>query len=210
MSYLPNPSEGGGDFTPPPAGAFPAICYRVVDLGTQKSSYKGEDKFQHKVMLSWELKGDETVMDDGSPMSIHQRYTWSMYDNAVLRKHLESWRGAKFTERDFGPGGFDVKNLLGKSCLLSIVHDEKGDRTFANVSAISKLPKGMSAGTLINEAIYLWLSPEGFDRTVFDKLSDGLKSTISKSPEYAVLISGRTSNGQKPTREQFERDESPF
>jgi hypothetical protein len=33
--YLPRPSES--NFRPVPAGTWPAICYRVVDLGTQES-----------------------------------------------------------------------------------------------------------------------------------------------------------------------------
>jgi hypothetical protein len=206
MSTLPNPNEGG-DFVLPPEGPTPAICYRVIDIGTQTSSFQGEEKHQHKVIIGWELKGEETIMDDGQPMSIHQRYTWSMFDRAILRQHLESWRGQKFTERDFGPGGFDIKNLLGKACLLNIVHNPKGERTYANISAITKLPKGMTAGSLVNNPVYLWLSPEGFDRAVFDALSDGLKRTIEKAPEYVKLKSG---NGSRPAMAREERDEIPF
>lgn len=208
MSTLPKPE--GGDFTPPPAGAFPAICYRVIDLGTQTSSFNGEEKPQHKILIGWELKGEETIMDDGQPMSIHQRYTWSMFENATLRKHLEGWRGAKFTERDFGPGGFDVRNLLGKACLLSIVRNTKGERTYANIQAITKLPKGMVAGSLINNPVYLWLSSEGFNQGVFDALSDGLKRTIEKSPEYQRLKANPVGNGKSAVQQYEEDDRIPF
>jgi hypothetical protein len=190
-------------------GTHPAICYRVIDLGTQHSSYKGGEKEQHKVMLSWELKGDDTLMEDGSPMSIHQRYTWSMFDRAVLRQHLESWRGSRFTDADFGPGGFDVRKLLGVPCLLGIVHEERNGRTYANVRGISRMPKGMSAGSLVNEPIYLWLSPEGWNQATFEKLSDHIQATIKKSPEYLKLMAQPQSRPEAPAA-AFVDDEIPF
>lgn len=186
MPHLPKPSDGG-EFVPPPAGTFPAICYRIIDLGTQETTFQGERKEQHKVLLSWELKSDETIMDDGQPMSIHQRYTWSMHEKATLRRHLEAWRGAKFKDSDFGPGGFDVKNVLGKSCMLTIMHNESNGKTYANVASVSKLPKGMTAGELHNKTMLIWLTRDEFDRDAFDELSDGLKMTIKKSPEYNNL-----------------------
>jgi hypothetical protein len=197
MPALPKPTEGG-DFTPPPEGTFPAICCRIIDLGTQVRSFKGEEQHKHLVMLSWELKDDETIMEDGRPMTIHQRYTWSMHEKATLRRQLEAWLGRKFKESDFGPGGFDVRDLLGMPCLVSITHDEgREGKVFANVATITKLPKGMTAGSLINDKVFLWLEPGEFDQATYDSLSDGLKATIAKSPEYQQLM-GRAPVQRKP------------
>src|SRR5262245_51935946 len=111
------PKPTGGDFTPPPAGTHAAICYRLVDLGTQMGEYKGQPKEQHKIVVSWELVDEN--MDDGKPFSIHQRYTFSLHEKAKLRADLESWRGRTFTEEELN--AFDLENLLGKPCLVSIV-----------------------------------------------------------------------------------------
>jgi hypothetical protein len=196
--YLPKPTEGG-DFTPPPEGTFPAICYRFIDLGTQTTAFKGEEKTQRKIMLSWELKDEETVMDDGTPLSAHRRYTWSMHQRAMLRKHLEAWRGKKFEDSDFGPGGFDARNLLSKACLVSITHTEGNEgRIFGDVASITKMPKGMSAGQLINPPVFLSLEPSEFDKVVFEALSENLKNIIKRSPEYQRLSApsnGRPANG---------------
>jgi hypothetical protein len=188
--HLPKPSEGS-DFAPPPAGTFPAICYRFIDLGTQQTTFKGDQKEQHKILLSWELKDDECMMEvegEMMPMTIHQRFTWSMHEKATLRKMLESWRGLKFQEKDFGPGGFDVRNLLSKACMLAIVHSEKEGKAYANVASVLKLPKGMQAGQLVNPTAFLALERGLFDQKVFDGLSDGLQATIKKSPEYHELF----------------------
>jgi len=182
--HLPKPSEGG-DFTPPPAGVFPAICYRFIDLGTQASTFQGQTKQQHKVMLSWEITDSEVKMDDGRPFTISQRYTWSMSDKATLRKSLESWRGKPFEEADFGPDGFDTRNLVGAPCMLSITRVEKDGKTYANISAITKLPRQMPAGELTNEKVYFAL--DDFKAADLAKLSDSLQTIIKASPEYQAL-----------------------
>lgn len=188
--YLPEPNES--NFTPPPAGTHLAVCTRIIDLGTQKTTYQGETKVQHKLMLTWELPDEQ--MEDGRPFTISKRYTWSMSDKATLRKHLEAWRGQAFKPSDFGPGGFDLKNVLGKGCVLSITQDEKDGKVYANIASVGKLMKGTSAPPTINEQVYFWLHEERFDPEVYARLSEGLRGIISGSPEYGELI--RIRNGE--------------
>jgi hypothetical protein len=180
--YLPEPT---GDFELPPAGTHLAVAYRVIDLGTQKSSYQGKEKDAHKIIISWELP--EEKMSDGRPFTISNRYTWSMNEKALLRKNLEAWRGKAFSVEDFGPKGFNIKNILGKGCLLTITEKENGDKHYANVTGISKLMKGMTTPELINEQVYLWLLPDLWEPITFFKLSQGLQAVIMQSPEYAKL-----------------------
>jgi hypothetical protein len=114
-----------------------------------------------------------------------------MSEKATLRHYLESWRGRAFTEADFtGPNRFDMKNVIGKPCLLSIVHTHKDGKTYANISSISGLPKGMAAPVAVNEQVYFSLEKDRFDPLVLDGLSDKLKETIKNTPEYRELIEG--------------------
>lgn len=209
--YLPVPSEGG-EFAPPPAGVFPAICYRFIDLGTQTTSFNNETKHQHKVMLSWEITDPEERMEDGRPWTISQRYTWSMHEKSTLRKTLESWRGKAFEEADFGPGGFNVQKLIGAPCLMSLVRVDKDGKTYTNISAVTKMPKGMDAGTLANETIYFAL--EDYDSAVFSKLSESLQNIIKASPEYQALGRPRASGEYVPPHFDgdpgWSPDEAPF
>lgn len=181
------PPSSGGDFTPPPAGTHLSICYRVIDLGTQHVDWQGETKHQHKIMVSWEMP--EEKMDDGRPYSISQRYTFSSHEKARFRQDLESWRGAKFTEADLAgpPSGFHVRKLLGVPCLLTVVHNVRQHKTYANISGVAKIMKGMQVSPLANEKVYLSLDPAEFSRETFDKLSSGLRAVIEKSPEYQEL-----------------------
>jgi hypothetical protein len=169
----------GTDFELAPVGVHPSRCYRVIDLGTQKSSYKGVAKMQHKVLLSFELLGDQR-MKDGKPYMISVRYTMSTSEKSQLRHDLESWRGAQFTEAEIA--AFEVSKVLDKYCLLNVIHEKNGERTYANVSAIMPLPRNMPKPEAVNEAILFDLDKR--DMRIFETFGDSLKATIMASAEW--------------------------
>jgi hypothetical protein len=195
------PKSEGGNFELTPAGTFPGRCYRFIDLGSHDQEFQGESKgLKRLVMVGFELPTE--LMADGRPFSIHKRYTWSTHEKANMRKDLEAWRGAKFTEADFGPGGFDVRNLLGVPCTLTIVHSERDNNTYANLAGIGKAMKGMHTPDPVNAPVYFTLDPDGFDQAVFDTLSDKLKDFIRATPEYRRLTNGNEYGKQKGAEER--------
>ncbi len=199
------------NFTPPPAGAHTAVCIGFVDMGTQpKSPFYEDGKPAHKVRITWEL---DEMMEDGRPFTASKTYTWSMSDRATLRTHLESWRGRPFKKEDFGANGFDTKNLLGKSCTLTIQHKEINGDTRAVVAGVAPLMKGMKAMKPLSDTIYLSLDPEAFDAAVLEKLGEKTRELITASPEYAALVSVK--NGKDKYSDQTAHtddldDEIPF
>lgn len=180
--YLPKPNDT--NFEPPPAGTHLAVCYRVIDLGTQDVEWQGQAKKQRKIMLSWELPDEH--MADGQPFSVHQRYTLSSSERSKLRQDLEAWRGTPFSEADYGT--FRIEKVIGIGCLLGIVHAQKNGNTYANISALMKLPKGQKAPDLLNPPCYFSLDPAEFNQATFDALSNGLRAVIEKSPEYQEIM----------------------
>ena len=208
--FLPKPE--GGNFTPPPAGNHVAICYRFLDLGTQSIEWKGAQKLQRKVLISWELPHELMIDGEyaGQPFTIGRRYTWSMSEKANLRHDLESWRGKAFTDEDFsGPKRFDIRNVLGKPCMLSIVHESKDGSTYANIKGIGAMPKGMTVPQPVNKPVYFSLERDFFDNAILDGLSDKLKETIKGSPEYRELVDG-TYRRPATNGETVLDDEIPF
>jgi len=208
--YLPKPTEGG-DFTPAPAGTFIATCYRFIDLGTHTSEFNGDRKTRREVMLSWEL--NDEFMDNGKPFTINKRYTWSMHEKSTLRKHLEAWRGVPFKDDDFdGPNRFNIKNIVGKPCTLTVSHTAKDGKTYSGVSGVGKMMKGAQAAPLCNPAVYLALTPDDFDAAAYGQLSDYYKQLIASSPEYQEIFKSRTQPddpGLPDQREGFD-DGIPF
>jgi hypothetical protein len=178
-------ATGGKEFELPASGAVLGRCYMVADLGTQDTTFKGTPKKAHKILISWELS---EKMADGRPFSISSRYTLSLFDQAILRQHLESWRGKSFTEAELA--GFDVKNVLGAYCLLSVVHNKEGDKTYANVKGVMPVPKGMEKFAPVNKDLYF-----DIDTSAIDTLPDWIQNIVKKSDEWKARTG---SNGGGP------------
>ena len=197
------PQPNGAEFEKAPEGNHVAVCYRVIDIGTQVVEYKGQTKHQRKVQVSWELSDE--LMEDGRPFTIHNRYTWSMHEKSNLRAHLEAWRGKKFADSDFGDDGFDVENLLGKCCMLQIVHSESG---YANIAAVAAMPKGQpKEKETVNDRVLLSLEPSEFDGNVMNALSESLQDAIRNSPEYQSLVDdGRKKEIERQVEAGVEED----
>lgn len=208
-------STGSKEFKLVPAGTHLARCYRIVDLGTQNSEWNGEEKRQRKLMLGWEIHSEDAegiplLTEKGDPMAIFKNYTMSWSENANLRKDLQAWRGEPWTDAE--ANRFDLKNILGKWCMLNVIHRAGNNgKTYANVAGISPVPAIYKKAGLPDGAndlqVFRLAEP---DWSVFETFSDGLKKKISASPEYAAL-QGRA----KPAQEAgsgFEdmEDDIPF
>jgi hypothetical protein len=188
MSLIVKESGGGGDYKPAPAGAHVARCFRIVDLGTQETTFKGETKHQHQILVTWELPTNLMTEGEsnGKPYTVNQRFTASLSEKATLRKVLESWRGRKFTPAELA--GFDLANILGKPCLLNVVHTDKGERVYANIASVMQVPGGMVVPPQANPSLFFSLS--AFDAAALESLPDALKEKIKTAPEYQAAVRG--------------------
>jgi len=170
-----------------PAGSYPARCYSMIEMGTNEETYQGVSKMVNKVRITWELPTETMVFKEErgpEPRVISKEFTLSMHEKANLRAFLENWRGKSFTEKE--AEAFDVTNLLGVPCLLSITHKAATNgNTYANISSVSLLPKGMECPGMINERQEL--SFDDFNQELFDQLPDFIKEKISMSEEYKTL-----------------------
>jgi len=178
-------TESSKDFEQPPAGNHIAICYQVVDMGTQKGEYEGRPNFNRKISIRWELCNEK--MSDGEnagkPFSVGKIYTASLSEKATLRHHLESWRGRAFTSTELA--GFDPKNVLGAPCMVNVGMTDKNK---AKVLSVASVPKGMQVPQIVNPKVYFSL--DNFDAAIFESLGKWVKEQIIQSPEYARLFSG--------------------
>ncbi len=194
-------------YTPAPSGAHPAICIGFIDMGTQETMYGNK----RQIRIRWELPTE--LMGDGRPFTISQTYTWSMSDKSRLRGDLESWRGLKFQKSDFGKGGFDTRKLVGVPCLLTIIHTTKGTDTYANISSISPIPKGMEKpGRASNPLVYFALDEDGFSKDTLEAMPEKMKFKIKESPEYNHLIHGTPLDEDQGNQSapDMDMDEVPF
>jgi hypothetical protein len=170
----------GGDFELAPEGTHPARCYRIIDLGTQQTEYKkGELKLQKKVILTFELLGEEKMEDD-KPFSINQEYTASLADKAKLRAHLESWRGKAFNEAELS--GFDIRKLLVVPCLVTVTHKISGaGNKYAIVNNVTKPISGMTVADGVNPQTYFEIEQYGTE--AFTTLPEWIQKKVLVAKE---------------------------
>lgn len=121
-----------------PEDVYPAVCVMLVDIGEQYS--EAFDKTSRKVIISWELPGEK--LDNGETRRLSNTYTASLNSKGNLRKDLISWRGRDFTVEELKK--FDLRNVVGAPCLLSVVHKVgKDGQKRAVIGGIMKLPKAV-------------------------------------------------------------------
>lgn len=169
------------DFKMLPAGSHAAVCTMVAHMGLQNTSYMGEPKIKPQVYIRWQVPAERIEWDkDGEhhegPMSIGKVYTESLSEKANLRKDLEAWRSRAFTKDELA--GFELFNILGKPCLLSVVHDtDESGKTRAYIQSVSALPKGMIAPK--HEGDLLKYDAE--NTAQHDKLPEWLRKKIAEA-----------------------------
>jgi hypothetical protein len=122
-------TENTGTFELPPAGAVAARCCRLIDLGSQESTFEGKTSLKRKVLLTWELA---ELRSDGSPFTISRRFGLSLHENAALRAFLQAWRGRPFTDDELA--GFDLRKLINAPCLLNIAHTSRNGKDYSKHS----------------------------------------------------------------------------
>lgn len=191
-----------GDFKQPPAGTHLARCIGVIDLGTQKSEYQGQANIRRQVILRWELPSE--LMDDGRPFICSKFYTASLNEKSRLYADLVNWRGKEFSADELK--GFDAKNVLDKSCMVSITENDQGK---ARVTGIMKGPKHMECPQRVNDLVYFSLEPGEFKREDFDALPEGFQKIIKLSPEYAELNGAASGNHSRRPGDVLD-DDIPF
>lgn len=175
------------EFKPVPEGNHMARCYRVIDLGTQDVEFQGEPKLMHKVLIAWELSGEaddgtQLQTDKGDPMTVSKQYTLSLSKKANLRADLESWRGKAFTDDELK--GFDIGQLLGAYCMVTVKHDKKGDKTYTNVASVARWPAALKNSKF--EARYgnQLFDVDNPDKQMFEDFPDWLKEKIESCMEW--------------------------
>jgi hypothetical protein len=201
-------SDNTKEFKIAPAGNHMARLYSVIDLGHQATEWAGETKIMHKVVLTWELHGNDDQdqplkTDDGKPLIVSKRYTVSLGDQARLRQDLEAWSNKKMTAEDRKK--FDLRNLLDKFCMVNITHSEDGK--YANISGISPVPSALRNAQPdgINPPLHFWLAE--FDQAKYDALPKYYKEKITESSEWRGQKQ-REANEPKP--EDTNLDDIPF
>lgn len=172
-----------------PEDTYIARLYQLVDIGTHagKGPYaldkNGAQRLTRQLVLTWELPEALHVFKEGDPakpFSTSQTYTFSLGKKSNLRADVESWRGKKLTDEEAAK--FDIQLLLGKTCMLTIGHEESNGQTYANIVSIGSVPKSIVAPPPVNPQVSYHID-DGKGGN-FSKLPEWLQKKISESEEF--------------------------
>lgn len=174
MRATPKPKQ---DFKLPDPDTYIVWLDSLVDVGTQTTTGKFGTKEQRKLRLTWELCGTHTSQEDPRPLTISQEYTWDMGEKSNLYKTVKPWIG-KTPDRNY-----DLEELFKHPAQVSIIHNQVGEKTYANVSTIMPLPKGTKPPERVNAPFVFDMEDQRTGVMDFLKLPEWLRNKILKSPE---------------------------
>ena len=169
-----------------PTGNHIARLYSIIEIGHVTEEYMGQEKRMHKIRLTWELPEEKREFDgEQKPMVIGREYTVSLYEGSNLRPIVEGMLGELDEEN------FDIKELLGKPCMLQVVHktSKTSGREYALISSAAQLPKGLKAPEQFNPSVYLDYK-EGWDDAAYEALPQFIKDDMAESEEMKSRLSG--------------------
>jgi hypothetical protein len=196
--------SGNKEFQQLTPGTHLARCYSIVDLGVQRGEYQGTPTVRKQIVVRWEVPG-ETIEIDGEakPLTISRFYTNSLNEKSTLRHDLVAWRGREFTAEELMR--FDLQNILGKPCLITVAHNDKGK---ARVLAVSGLAKGMQCPAQYNPSEVFWL--DEWDQAKFDLLPEGFQKIIRESDEYKERMAPQAHGKSAPAVDPEDDGILPF
>jgi len=161
-----------GFFTDNKGQKTDAEGYRLDAEGNKKL------KYAHQISLTFEGQNEDKRFYVRT-----KDITLSLNERAELTKILESLIGRKIQEGDTARKL--LAEVLGKACIVEVVHVQVKDKTYANLGKVAQPMKGMNV--LEAKATLTFLNFKDFNYDVFDKLPEFVQNKIRSSSEYIKM-----------------------
>ena len=187
-----------------PTGSYPARIYQIIHIGTVLG-YEG--KLQNKVLITFEFPTELKVFDEKKgeqPRVLSIEATLSTHEKSGLTKIIKACDTKGIIEDQ----DYNVENLIGKACLVTVAHKKKKDGTgmYPILETFAPLPKGMVCPPQINPSKVL--SFDNFDWNLFSTLPQFIQDAIKSSTEFFALKKPDASDGYP--KETYDPNEVPF
>ena len=211
MPIIASDSSSKLESKPIDAAVYVARCIGMCHIGTIDDTYQGNPVKRNKIRITWETPTELREFKEGDgekPYVISNMYTLSLHENSKLKELLESWRGVKFTDEEIK--GFDLTKVVGKPCMINIIHTERNGKVYADVKSVTPIAKGIQCPPQINpSSIWEYGNP---DWDLFNSFPNFLKEMISNSDEFKALKKPEATTTASPVVETVheEADVLPF
>ena len=126
-----------------PAGEHNAICIAAFDLGVQRSS---KPSWPNKRQIALMFEMDSPIAEGplaGQRHRLSKTFSATLNESGTLMKTLVTWFGKDPTCRIGATRQFNPAELVGKPCVLTVVHVERDGATKARIASITMHRPGM-------------------------------------------------------------------
>ena len=120
-----------------------AACCDIVDLGQKLTRYQNNPPY-----LSDKFAIVFRTASEGEVKEISSIFTNTLGSKGLLLPFLTAWRGKSYNKDELRDG-IQFAKMVGYPALITVEHKTtESGKTFANISSITKLPKGMKAPSI--------------------------------------------------------------
>lgn len=171
-----------------PVGMQQAICISVIDYGTQRTEWKGQEKWQRKIAVGFEFPKHQHVFDEEKgeqPLVESKEFTWTFYKDSKFKKFINGWRGKALTQQE--ELNFDVLKMLGAPAWITIIANESksNGKTYHNIDSATLMDKETrSTLPAPHNPLKFYHISQGFECDEFQALYEWQKKKIQESQEY--------------------------
>jgi hypothetical protein len=187
-----------GDFIVAPEGTSAAVLTVLAYLGKHESTWQGETRMRDLVGLSWELA---ERADDGRAIAVTEVVTNSLHEKSKLFSRVLALTGGREP-----PPGFDLEKLLGRGAIVTVVHDLRDGKTWANVGQVGPLPRGMPAPATSVAPVYYDI--EDHDRAAFEKMPARFRK-LAETGEVSKAAMPRIESPQAKMESRLAQQQRP-
>jgi hypothetical protein len=156
-----------GNFVQAPVGQYQAVCTELLDWGESEKIYKNKDTGKDEPRLVWEVQYvfqlNQVDPETGKRYEVRSKKlnARTLGGESGLRKFLLAFRGHDLTEAELKPPGIDIEAVIGRNAIISVVHNQSGDKTYANIGSIMPIMQGMPEITALDyESKQAWVDQQ--------------------------------------------------
>jgi len=164
-----------------PEGTHPAIVCQLIDKGTQQPNNPEWDPARI-LTIGWHLV-EEKTKNGNRNIIVRSDYTFSTGSKKLkaVAKAVCGIDDKKFSD-------FEVTELMGKPCMVTVEHVESKStgNLYAKVTSVTPVPKNMKVKKSNEPQVEFFLD-ENFDPELLESLGEKLQSEIKSSDEYNEL-----------------------
>lgn len=156
-----------GNFVLAPVGQYQGICCELLDWGQSEKIYKDQATGKDTPRLVWEVQYvfqlNQIDPESGKRYEVRTKKLNAMTlgEKSGLRAFMLAFRGHDLTDTELKPPGLDIEGVIGRNAIISVVHNQSGDKTYANIGSIMPLMQGMPEITALDyESKQAWVDQQ--------------------------------------------------